>query len=203
MSPYESWSLILTAIYDLLTFGLLAFVAYEAVIKPRKENVSINFVSKPADTKSWGWSRAVIDFVIENRGPELKNVVIQSNPDFLGWNNLGVESPKPPRSTSEYFHNPIPILAKGERHQFFWCDAEQNQAVLRKPFTISVEYDNPIFPFPRRRTKTVTFDFGVFNGTIFGLNQHYDIHNVAQELTRIREYLEKQPEKNSRHETTL
>jgi hypothetical protein len=87
------------------------------------------------------------------------------------------------------------VLAKGARHQFFWCDAADNQDVLRKPFAIIIEYDNPIWSFRRRRNKRVAFDFPVFDGTNFGLNQSYDIHNVAQELARAREVLERLNEK--------
>lgn len=191
MSPYESWSLAFTAIYDVLTFGLLAFVAYEAVIKPRKEDLTVNFVSIPRDTKSWSWSRPIIDFVVDNRGAELRNVAIRSEPDFLGWGSLGSDSSREPRATSEYFPNKIPVLAKGARHQFFWCDAEQNTEALHNPFVIIIEYDNPAWPYPRRRRKQVPFDFSVFNGTISGLNERFNTHNVAQEIARLREVAEK------------
>jgi hypothetical protein len=96
LSTYEYRSLILTGIYDLLTLCLLWSVIYEALIKPRQADLSINFVTKPADTKSLSESRPVIDFVIENRGTDLRNVVIKSEPDFLGWGSLGANSPKEP-----------------------------------------------------------------------------------------------------------
>lgn len=191
MTRYECWSLALTAIYDLLTLGLLLFVAYEALVKPRLGNLAIFFQPKPKDTKQYSFSRQTMDFTIDNRGSELKNITISSNPDFLGWGNLGQSSKVTPKSTSELFQTPIPYLSSGERYAFFWCDMEANIAVLKKPFEIIVEYDNPAFPFPRRQQKIVKVDFSAFEGTYWGLNEKYDIHNVAQELARLREAVEK------------
>lgn len=89
MTSYEWWSVALTALYDLLTLGVLAVVAYEALIKPKQANLVMFFQAKAMDTKEWGWVRQTMDFVVENRGPELRNIVLSSNPDFLGWGNLG------------------------------------------------------------------------------------------------------------------
>lgn len=191
MTKYECWSLALTAIYDLLTLGLLAFVAYEALVKPKLANLAIFFQPKPKDTKQYSWSRQTMDFIIDNRGPELKNIRISSNPDFLGWGNLGQDSNVKPKSTSSFFQTPIPYLASGDRYAFFWCDMEANIEVLKKPFEIIAEYDSPAFPIPRRQKKIIKIDFSAFEGTYWGLNGKYDIHNVAQEITRIREALEK------------
>ena len=71
MTKYETWSLVLTATYDLLTFLLIIFVAYEAIIKPRRSNVAFYFQRMPRDTKGWSWIRPLGDFVLENRGVEL------------------------------------------------------------------------------------------------------------------------------------
>lgn len=191
MTPYENSSLVLTAVYDLLTFGLLTFVAYEALIKPKLANLAIYFQAKPKDTKQWSWTRQTMDFVIENRGPELRNIRVHSKPDSIGWANLGNDVAIAPKPTSEYFKSPIPYLASGEKYTFLWCDLEANTDILKKPFEITVEYDNPAFFFPRRKSKTIKLNFSAFDGTIFGVNDKYDVHNVAQELTRIREILEK------------
>lgn len=174
-----------------LLFGLLVFVGYEALIKPKLENLAIYFQSIPKDTKQWGWSRQTMDFVIDNRGAELKNIKISSQPDFIGWGNLGKDAKIEPKSTSNYFRSPIPYLASGERYTFFWCDMEANKDILKKPFEIIVEYDNPAFFFLKRKNKVVKFNFSAFDGTYWGFNDKYDIHNVAQELARIRERLEK------------
>lgn len=191
MTLYEYCSLALTAIYNILTFFLLVFVAYEALIKPKLGNLAIYFQAKPKDTKQWSWTRQNMDFVIDNRGPELKNVKISSQPDFLGWGILGKNVKSNPRPTSEYFKSQIPYLAAGERLSIFWCDMEANQKIVSEHFEIIVEYDNPAFFFPRRSRKIIKFNFSTFDGAYWGVNDKYDIHNVAQELTRIRERLEK------------
>jgi hypothetical protein len=67
---------------------------------------------------------------------------------------------------------------------------EANIEVLRKPFEITVEFDNPVFPLPRRVKKKFKFDFSALDGSVFGLTERYDIHNVAREAARIREQLE-------------
>jgi hypothetical protein len=51
MTTYENWSLILTGIYDLLTFGLLMFVGYEAVLKKRQPKIAFYMQRMPEDTK--------------------------------------------------------------------------------------------------------------------------------------------------------
>jgi hypothetical protein len=191
MSKYELWNLILVAIYDLLTFLLVLFVVYEAIIKPKLSDIACFFIRLPPDTKSWSWIRQVMDFVLENRGPELKNIKISSHPDDLGWGNLGPESAEGyPRRTSEIFRNVIPFLAKNERHQFFWCDVEKNSDIVETPIEIIIEYDNPIFFYPKRCKKVFKFDFAVFDGVIWGVIKKYDIHNVAIEIKRIREKIE-------------
>ena len=197
MNDYEIWSLVLTTIYNLLTFGLLSVVAYEAFIKPKRENIAIYFHAKPKDTKNWSWERQNMDFVIDNRGPEIKNIKISSDPDFLGWGYLGKDIQCTPRKTSEYFHSKISLLSSGQKYSFFWSDIEANKEVLQKPFTIMIEYENPAFFFPKTRKKVVPFDFSTFDGTYFGVNEKYDNHNIAQELTRIREILGKQNKNNT------
>jgi hypothetical protein len=189
MSKYEIWSLALTATYDGLTFLLLMFVAYEAAIKPSRANIAFYIQRIPKETKFWGYRRAMLDFVLENRGPELKNIKIKSEPDFIGWDNWGDEGEKP-KSTSEYFKQIIPYLGENERHQFFWCDIDANREVLDTPFKVIIEYDNPVFPIPRRLKKKFKFNFSALYGVIHGMNVRYDIHNVAQEAARIREELE-------------
>ncbi len=191
MTTFECWSLTLTAVYDLLTLGLLAFVMYEALIKPKLANIAIFFQAEPEDTEQHNRSFQPMDFVIDNRGAEIKNITISSNPDFLGWGKLGKDGNVEPKSTSSIFRSPIPYLASGERYAFFWCNMEANVEVLERPFEIIVEYDNPAFPFPRRQKKIIKVDFSAFSGTYWGLNEKYDIHNVAQELARIRVTLEK------------
>lgn len=189
MTKYEWWSLALTGVYDLLTFLLLMFVVYEALIKPRQANIALFIQRMPDDTKQWSWQRELVDFVLENRAKEIKNVRITSEPDFIGWDNLGKDG-RPPRSTSQYFKQPIPYLGQNERLQFFWCDMEANQEVLRNPFEITLEFDNPVFPLPRRVKKQFNFDFSALDGTVFGMTERYGIHNVAQEAARIREQLD-------------
>jgi hypothetical protein len=68
---------------------------------------------------------------------------------------------------------------------------EHNLDVLKNPFEIIIEYDNPILPYPKRCKKIFKFDFSVFDGIIFGVIRKYDIHNVALEIKRIREKLDK------------
>ena len=191
MTKYECLSLGLTAIYDILTFLLLIFVIYEAIIKSRLPNIAFYLQNLPDDTKNWPIRRQLADFILENRGPEIKNVTITSNPDNIGWDNLGANESILPRRTSEYFKKPIPFLGRNERHQFFWCDLEQNIEVLKKPFKIIIEFDNPAFPIPRRRRKIFEFDFSVFDGVAWGVTGRFDIHNVAQESERIRAELER------------
>lgn len=203
LTSYEFWSLSLTAFYSLLTFGLLVVVAYDAIIKPRKEDLALYFKGSPPDTKDWGWSRQLMDIVIDNRGAELRNVTISSHPDFLGWDQLGDAVPTNVRATSEYFKKTVPIISKGAGYRFFWCDAKENTEVLRKPFTIIIEYDDTMWFFTRRKTKQVHFDFSVFDGTIFPLTEKFDIHNVAQELSRIRESLEKSQGQLSKNESKM
>jgi hypothetical protein len=67
---------------------------------------------------------------------------------------------------------------------------ETNIEVLKKPFKIIVEFDNPIFPLPRRSRKKFRFDFSALDGTVFGVTTRYDIHNVAKEMARIRKEVE-------------
>ncbi len=191
MSSYEIWSLVLTGIYDLLTFLLLAVTVYVAIIQKRIANIAFYHQSINRDTKSWSWRRSNIDFVLENRGIELRNVRIKSEPDNLGWRNLGDgDSQFPPKPTSEYFNTAFPYLYENEKKVFFWCDAEANKEVLEKPFKIIIEFDNPIFFFPKRRKREFIFDFSS-KGIFRGVNTKYDIHNVAEEAARIRENLEK------------
>jgi hypothetical protein len=115
MTRYESWALALTGVYDLLTFLLLIFVVYEALIKPRQANIALYIQRMPEDTKQWSWQRQLVDFVLENRAKEIKHVRITSEPDFIGWDNLGKDSNRPPRSTSQYFKQPIPYFEQNER----------------------------------------------------------------------------------------
>ena len=190
MTTYENWSLILTGIYDLLTFGLLMFVGYEAVLKKRQPEIAFYMQRMPEDTKQHSEERQLADFVLENRGGEVKNVQIKSEPDFIGWDNLGNNSEVKPRSTLEFFRQQIPFLPENERHQFFWCDMEANIEVLKKPFKIIVEFDNPIFPLLKRPRKEFRFDFSALDGTVFGMTTRYDIHNVAKEMARIRKEVE-------------
>lgn len=189
MSDYEKWNLIITTLSAVSTFGLFVI----AILLPKKANLAIYFQPKPNDTKQWSHSMASMDFIIENRGQELKNIRISSNPDFLGWGKLK-DKQITPKATSEYFSK-IPYLAQGERYSFFWCDLHANSEILEKPFEIIVEHDNPIFPFLKRQSKTIKYDFSVFDNIIWGINEKYDIHNVTQELMRIREYLEKSENK--------
>jgi hypothetical protein len=88
MSNYEQWSLILTGVYDALTFGLLCFVAYEAVIRPRLPNIAFYVQTLAKDTERALSRRNVVDFVFENKGIELTNIQITSEPDDLRWGAL-------------------------------------------------------------------------------------------------------------------
>jgi hypothetical protein len=185
MTKFELLSLIATGTYDLLTFLLLIFVVYEAIIKPRRPEIAFYLQNLPEDTKEWGARRQLADFVFENRGPELRNIKITSDPDDIGWDNLSDQGIKPKR-TSEYFSKMIPFLGRNERHLFFWCDLEQNIEVLKKPFKINIEFDNPALFFPRRLRRMFEFDFSAIDGIVWGVTGKYDMHNIAQEGARIR-----------------
>lgn len=120
MSSYEVWSLILTGVYNLLTFLLLVFTVYLAVVQRRLPNIALYHRTRLKDTKQWGWSRPNIDFVLENRGTELRNVSLRSEPDFLGWANIGEASDQiTPKATSEYFKVPFPYLPQNYQRSFF------------------------------------------------------------------------------------
>ena len=184
MSTFEVSSLVLTGIYDLLTFLLLAFTAYIAVFQRRSPNVSLYYQVVPKDTKQWSWRRSNIDFVLENRGIELRNVKLTSEPDYLGWANIGEKNEQiTPKATSDYFKVPIPYMPQNYKRSFFWCDAEANKDVLAKPVQIVVEFENPMFPFPRRLRRKFDFDFTP-KGILDGVNTKLDAHNIAQEMTR-------------------
>lgn len=190
MSNYEVWSLILTGIYNLLTFLLLVFTFYIAVVQRRLPIVALFYRTRLKDTKDWSYVRPNIDFVMENRGIELRNVTIKSEPDFLGWANIGVESDKiQPKATSEYFKAPFPYLPQNYKRSFFWCDADANKSVLDAPFRIDVEFDNPIFFFPKRLKRSFEFDLSP-KGILDGVNSKLDEHNIAQEMARVRKSLE-------------
>ncbi|HMO81856.1 MAG TPA: hypothetical protein PKD24_13785 [Pyrinomonadaceae bacterium] len=191
MSRYENWSLLLTGIYNLLTFLLLAFTVYIAVVQRRIPNIALYYKTRPKDTKQWGGIRPNIDFVLENRGIELRNVSLKSEPDFLGWANIGEASDQiTPKATSEYFKIPFPCLHQNYQRSFFWCDAAANKEVLDKPFRIIVEFDNPVFFFPKRLKRSFDFDLSP-KGILDGVNSKFDEHNIAQEMARARESLEK------------
>jgi hypothetical protein len=192
---YNIYSLLLTGIYDFLTLSLLVFVIYEAIIKPKVPNIAFYFQTQQPDIKQGSWERQVADFIFENRGIEIRKVIIKSIPDELGWGNLGngKKSTKV-QKTSEHFRKGIPYMAPNEKLQFFWCDLEANREVLRSPFEIIISFDNPI-PIARfikkRCKKSFPFDFSVYDNIVWGLTNKYDIHNVAMETARIREQLEK------------
>lgn len=194
MSNYDRWSLILTGTYDLLTFLLLLFVAYQTVVVPKKPKLALYLQRMPKDTKMWSWKAALADFILENRGPELRNIRIKSEPDFLGWDNFGdADQSDPnlkPKATSEYFKTVIPFLGENEKRSYFWCDMQENQEVVRKPFKITVEFDNPMFFFPKRRKREFPFHFTGPGGPWLGHTTPYDVHNVAEESARIREEIE-------------
>jgi len=192
LSNYEFWSLALTGVYDILTFLLLLFVAYEALVKPRLPDIAFYPQERPKDTKTWSWGRDVVDFVLENKGVEIRNIKITSEPDDLRWGALRElkEEKDWPKRTSEYFNQIIPSLGHNEKLQFFWCDRAENTEVVRHPFTIIIEFDHPLWNFWRCK-KRFKFNFSAFENVAWGLATRFDIHNVAQELTRVREELEK------------
>lgn len=191
MSNFEIWSLILTGVYDLLTFFLLSFTVYIAVFQRRAPNIALFYQVRPKDTKQWSWRRSNIDFVLENRGVELRNVSLKSDPDFLGWANIGEAIGEiTPKATSEYFKEPFPYLHQNYKRSFFWCDAAANKDVLTEPFKIVVEFDNPMFFFPKRLRRKFDFDLSP-KGILDGVNSKFDEHNIAQEMARARESLEK------------
>lgn len=197
MTSYELWTLFLTASYDLLTFFLLVFVVYEAIIKPKIPNIAFYLQSLPMDTEKQELTVQLTDFILENRGIELKNVSIKSNPDDIGWDNLGnrgKEAGIVAKRTSEYFKKKLPYLGMNEKIQFFWCDAVANQEVLAKPFRVIIEYDNPIpiYKYFNKRYKTIfPFDFSAFDGIAWGATRKFDIHDIANELSKVRKLLEK------------
>lgn len=183
MTLYEKSSLIITGIYDVLTFGLLCFVAFEAIVKPKIPKLSLSIQQVPVDTDTASWRAALLDLVIDKRGKELKNLIIKSTPDDLNWgkHHNNIEGKK----TSEHFHSVIPFIGEGEKITFFWCEGEANKGVIETPTTILVEFDNP-FLFPKRKTVSLKLDFSAYKGIYWGVNNKYDIHNVAEELTRLR-----------------
>ena len=128
--------------------------------------------------------------MIENRGSSpLLDVSISSDPDYIGWCALGPQHPGQPTST--YFRMNLPRLEPGEHHQLMWCEATANKAVIDTPFAITLEFDNPLFRWPRRLRRTFNLDLRPWTGIFHGMNTRFDIHNVAQELARIREVLAK------------
>lgn len=190
MSAYELWSLFLTGTYDLLTFGLLFFVAYEALIKPKKPLVVPSLQAIPPDTEPIPDRPYYLDFVIDNCGTDITNVKITSTPDAINWGKIETKSGKP---TSEYFHSVIPGIAKSDKLTFFWCDGRLNRDVISDPITITVEYDNPLRlwpPFRKRCKSNLLIDLKVYENVYWGLNRKFDVHNVAQELNRLRKDLQ-------------
>lgn len=191
LRKYEKLDLSLSFFYNLLTFGLLLFVAYEALIRPKLPNLAINFIGRPPDTFLWSSVLHSIDFIVENRGVELKNIKVLSDPDDLKWGRLEDNKKYPGKPTTEHFHSIIPYLSTNEKKQYLWCSAKANTEVLNKPFKIIIEFDNPVFFFPKRLKRIYPFDFSALKGIYLGLNQKFDIHNVAQETARIREQMSK------------
>lgn len=192
MTNYEIWDLILTFVYDVSTICLLIFVIYEALIKPKIPDIAFYPQYMPIDTKNYSLRAQPADFIFENRGIELKNISIKSDPDYLGWGNIGKDKNIKPKKTSEIFSEPIPFFGKNEKIQFFWCELKENIDVVSKPFKIIIEFDRPIFPFfCHKQKREFKFNFSVYKEVLWGLNQKYDIHNVAEELLRIREIFEK------------
>ncbi|HEY2846788.1 MAG TPA: hypothetical protein VGI80_03160 [Pyrinomonadaceae bacterium] len=189
MSNYETWSLTLTGLYYLLTFGLLLGVTYQAIIVPRKPRIALYLQRMPQDTKMWSWKAFLADFVLENRGPVLRNITITSKLDFLGWNNFGDSDQSDPdvrpKATSEYFGMAIPFLNGDEKKAYFWCDMIENKEVVQKPLEIIVEFDNPVFFLPKRLKRSFNFEFSGLEGPILGHATPYNIHNVAEETARI------------------
>lgn len=189
MTPYElnsicisKWSLVMTIIYDILTFGLLCFVAYESIIRPKIPILALSLQSIPLDTDTASWRAQFVDLMIDNKGADIKNVKITSTPDEIGWGtHAGVSGV----NTSSHFHSAIPFISKGERLSFFWCDMSTNTKAMSTPITIIVEYDNPIV-FPKRKRSILHIDPAVYKGIYWGINNKYDIHNVAEELNRLR-----------------
>ncbi|GEM_PF-3487784 len=181
-----------TVIYDILTFGLLSFAAYQTWIRPTFPNIAFYIQFMPKDTKHYSWSAQLMDFVLENRGQELKNIQIKSKPDDIGFGRLNPQTK--PRKTSEYFKKKIPYLSQGAIQKFFWCELFSNNDVAMKPFKIIIEFDNPtpIYNwFVRRRQMTFPFDLTFYEEISEGFTGKYDIHNVAEELSRARGILEK------------
>lgn len=195
MSSYEVLNLCLTGIYDLLTFGLLFFVAYEALIKPRKPNVVLSLQSNPPDAEPTPGRARFLDLVIDNRGADITNVVIKSEPDSINW---GKSSNSAGKSTSQYFHSVIPGISRNEKLTFFWCDGKSNLDVISKPIVITVEYDNPLLlwpPFRKKCCSNLIINLKVYENIYWGVNQKYDVHNVAEELNRLRKDMQKLLEK--------
>lgn len=191
MRSYEFYSLIAVSIYDFLTFLLLVFVVYESLIKPKIPNLNFYMQLLPIDTKTMRGKIQLADFILENRGIELKNIKIKSEPDDIKWDNIG--GTHLGFKTSEYFIKNIPYLRQNAKEAFLWCDLEQNREIIKKTFKIIIEYDNPlvIMGFKKRSKQEFPFDFSFYDKIAWGMTNRYDIHNVAQELTRVREQLEK------------
>jgi len=190
MSNYEIGNLILTGLYDFLTLGLLVFVAYEALIKPKKPLVVLSLRAKPSDTEPSLNAAHFLDFVIDNRGSDITNLSITSTPDQIQW---GKDTDAPGKSTSEYFHSTIPGVTRNDQLSFFWCDGKKNLDVISQPIKITVEYDNPSYPWTpllqKRCRSNLIVNLKVYENIYWGINRKYDIHNVAEELSRLRKDL--------------
>ena len=72
MSKFEVWSLLLTGIYDLLTFLLLLFTIYATVIYRKLPSISVYTQGILDDTEEAGQRRRNWDFILENKGVPLK-----------------------------------------------------------------------------------------------------------------------------------
>ena len=202
MTNYERDSLILTGLYDIITLCLLVFVIYEAIVKPKIPNIVFYLETLPGNTKRWPVTAQLADFILENRGVELRNIEVTSEPDELGWGIIGAKNEKVPTRTSKYFSRPIPFVRTSEKLQFLYCNLNNNDA-WKKPFKIILEFDNPI-PFARlikkKYKKEFPFDFRFYKNINLGVTSKFSIHNVAIELTRIRELIEERYENSKEND---
>lgn len=153
-------------------------------------NVVLSLQSIPPDTEPTPGRAHLLDLVIDNRGADITNIVITSEPDLINW---GKSRNAAGKSTSQYFHSIIPGIARNEKLTFFWCDGRSNLDVISKPISITVEYDNPLYlwpPFRKKSHSNLIIDLKVYENIYWGVNQKYDVHNVAEELNRLRKDLQ-------------
>jgi hypothetical protein len=192
-ASYNVWMLAVTAAYMVVTTLLFVTVAYETWHKPKTPDLQLY------PHRAW-WDWKMVDFVLENRGPTLRNLQITSNPENLGWGNGFPEMLSSGLLISNKGIPPISSLGRGEIHRHFWQSISKDLHELdvlfsdHPEFTITVEFDNPqrILGFigRKRRVSTFVFNKPAIAAYLTGIRTSLDVHQLARELSEIRKSLE-------------